>query len=182
MTSIDEFKESLLSLHDTRKHRISGSVGVYDIYKKLRKNKWMGLPRPLTEHEFYTIIRSVNKLLGQEILEGRDINLPCRMGRIELRKHQTGVKIVNGKLKTNLPVNWKETIKLWYEDNEAFNNKTVIRHNNKEVFRAYYNTYHANYNNKSFFQFILNRDLKRALTDKIKNNEIDAFELWHGKI
>ena len=47
----------------------------------------------------------------------------------------------------------------------------------KETFKVFYNRRRANYENKSFMQFEVNRDLKRRLKQKIKNRAIDAFRL-----
>jgi len=42
------------------------------------------------------------------------------MGTLEVRKRPTRVAIVDGKLVTNLPIDWDATLKLWYEDEESF--------------------------------------------------------------
>ena len=75
------------------------------------------------------------------------------MGRLEVRKRSNSIKFKDGKVVTDLPVNWDATLKLWYEDEESYNNKILIREENKETFRIHYNKIKANYNNKSFYQF-----------------------------
>lgn len=99
------------------------------------------------------------------------------MGLLELRKRIPSITLENGKIKTNLPVDWDKTLKLWASDIQAYNNKTLVRHESKEVFKVYYNKTKAIYNNKHFYTFTLNRDLKLALKEKVRNNEIDAFLL-----
>ena len=47
----------------------------------------------------------------------------------------------------------------------------------KEIFKVFYNKKSANYENKSFMQFDVNRDIKRSLTQQIKNRAVDAFKL-----
>ena len=47
----------------------------------------------------------------------------------------------------------------------------------KELFKIFYNKGSAEYINKSFYQFKLNRELKLALKQRIKNNQIDACTL-----
>ena len=83
----------------------------------------------------------------------------------------------NGKLVTNLPVDFDKTIRLWYEDEEAHKNKTVVRFEAREGFKIRYDKNMANYNNKIFYEFLPNKELKRELSIKIKNGEIDAFLL-----
>jgi hypothetical protein len=86
-----EFRISVCHLNEHRTHKVSGSLGVYDAYKYIRKNKWFDIGRPLTEHEFYSIIRRVNNYLAEELLKGHDISLPHRMGRLELRKYDAKI-------------------------------------------------------------------------------------------
>lgn len=177
---MNDFRKTVLKVNDSRKHKVTGSLGVYDAYKYIRKNKWFNIGRPLTEHEFYSIIRRVNEYLAYNLLHGHDIILPNRMGRLELRKTNTYIKLDNGKLKTNLPIDWDRTLQLWQEDEEAYNNKTLLKIEQKELFKCQYNKDLANYKNKSFYQFSLNRDLKKRISKKIKNKELDALSYKNG--
>ena len=174
---MDNFRKEVLKVNESRVHEINKSLGVYDAYKWIRKNKWLDIGRPLTEHEFYTIIRQINNLFADNIIEGNDIHLPHRMGDIELRKYENIIEFRNGVLVDSLPIDWDRTLKLWYEDEEAYKNKTLIKMEEKETFRVFYNKRTANYENKSFMQFEANRNLKLRLKQKIKNKTIDAFKI-----
>ena len=174
---MDDFRKEVLKVNESRVHKVRNSLGIYDSYKWIRKNKWLDIGRPLTEHEFYTIIRQVNNLLADNILDGNDIHLPHRMGDIELRKYENIIEFRNGVLVDSLPIDWDRTLKLWYEDEEAYKNKTLIKMEEKETFRVFYNKRTANYENKSFMQFEANRNLKLRLKQKIKNKTIDAFKI-----
>lgn len=174
---MDDFRRSILKVDGPRKHKVNNSNGVYQAYKYIRKNKWFDIGRPLIEHEFYTIVRQVNNYLADELLHGHDITLPHRLGRIELRKYDARITINDGVLKTNLPVDWDRTLKLWSEDEEAYKERTLVKMEEKEIFKVFYNRRNANYENKSFYEFEVNRDLKRRLKQKIKSGAIDAFKL-----
>lgn len=174
---MDDFRRSILKVDGPRKHKVNNSNGVYQAYKYIRKNKWFDIGRPLTEHEFYTIVRQVNNYLADELLHGHDITLPHRLGRIELRKYDARITINDGVLKTSLPVDWDRTLKLWSEDEEAYKERTLVKMEEKEIFKVFYNRRNANYENKSFYEFEVNRDLKRRLKQKIKSGAIDAFKL-----
>lgn len=174
---MDDFRKKVLKLDKPRQHKVNNSLGVYDAYKWIRKNKWLDIGRPITEHEFYTIIRQVNNLLAENFLKGRDIVLPHRLGTIELRKYETKMSFNNGKLHTNLPIDWDRTLKLWAEDKEAYKEKMLVKVEEKEIFKVFYNKGKANYNNKSFYEFEVNRDLKRRLKQRIKDGLIDAFKI-----
>ena len=110
---MDNFRKEVLKVNKSRKHTVSGSLGVYDAYKYIRKNKWFDIGRPLSEHEFYIIIRQVNNLLVEELINGNDVELPHKLGKLELRKFEKRVSFINGVLYTNLPIDWDKTLKLW---------------------------------------------------------------------
>ena len=171
----NHFKEKVLRLHDSRIHEVTNSLGVYDAYKYIRKNGWFDIERPLKEKEFYRIIREVNKSLAAYLVRGGEIKLPHKLGTLEIRKKPTRIAIVNGKLVTTLPIDWDATLKLWQEDEESYQNKTLIRTESKELFKIYYNKKDANYNNKSFYEFRPNVEIKKELSQNIKRGIIDAF-------
>lgn len=160
------------------KGKVTNSMGVYDFYKAIRKHHWYNIGRPVSEKEFYAIIRGVNDLLAEELKEGRTVTFPIRMGKLELRKHEVGAFISNGRLKITYPPDWSETLKLWYKDEEARRNKTIMRQENQFVYYIKYCTKgnDANYNNKGFYQFTLNTFIKKALSRNIKQGKIDT--LW----
>ena len=147
----EEFLNSIKKVSDTRHHKVSNSYGVYDGYKYYRKNKPKESKYVLSESQYFAIIRK------------------------ELRKYNPRVFFECNKLKTNLPIDWDRTLKLWYEDEESFRNKTLIKVEEKELFKIYYNKSKANYINKSFYQIQFNRELKKKLKTKIKEGNIEAF-------
>lgn len=175
-----EFRRKVLKLNEPRVHRVTNSYGVYDAYKYYRKNRPKNSKYVLTESEYFSIIRQINLILGDKLLEGRDIILPRRMGSIELRKRPAKVEFIDGEVVDNLPIDWNTTLKLWSEDEGSYNEKKLIKLEEKEIFSIYYSKRKANYNNKVFYRFDANRQLKVRLKDLIKNNKIDAFQLWHS--
>lgn len=174
---MDEFRRKILKVNGPREHKINNSIGVYDCYKTIRKNKWFDIGKPISEHDYYRIIRTVNNILADLLSKGHDVNLPCRMGRLELRKYEAKITLSNGKVITNLPIDWDRTLKLWSEDEEAYQKRTLIKMEEEEVFKVYYNRGKANYENKSFFAFDINRELKKKLKKNIKEGRIDAYKL-----
>lgn len=172
---LKEFRRKVQKLNQPRHYTVNNSWGVYDAYKYYRKNKPKDKIYILTESQYFAIIRKINLLLAEELSNGNDITLPYHMGTIELRKFNGDIRIdSNGKVKTNFPIDWNKTLELWYEDEEAYKDKTLIRLEEKEIFKLYYNKNSANYENKSFYEFIFNKDLRVRLKQKIKEGVIDA--------
>lgn len=178
METLEEFRSRILRRSESRTHKVRGSLGIYDGYKFYRKNKPKESQYVLTESQYFAITRKVNDLLAEELIKGEDVKFPHRMGRLEIRKNDREVRIgKNGEIITNLPIDWDQTLKLWYEDEEAYKAKTLIKVDEKEVFRVYYNRGFANYNNKSYYEFQVNRELKKRLKQRIKEGRIDAMYL-----
>lgn len=176
--SLEEFRQRVLGVDKPRKHKITGSIGIYSGYKYYRKNKPSDHKYVLSESQYFAITRMANTLLANNIINGEDIVFPFRMGSLEIRKNDRQIKIgANGEVITNLPIDWDKTIRLWYEDEEAYKNKTLIKVEEKEIFKVYYNRGLANYNNKSCYEFEVNRDLKKRLKQNIKEGKIDAMYL-----
>lgn len=174
---MDEFRRKVLKVDYSRNHKVKNSIGVYDIYKHIRKNKWYDIGQPITEHQFYTIIRQVNNVLADNLLKGNDIVFPNKMGRLEVRKFEPIIRFDDNKLTVRLPIDWDRTLKLWSEDEEAYKERTLVKMEEKEIFKVCYNKTRADFPNKGFYQLQINRDLKIALKKKIKLGNFDAFLL-----
>lgn len=170
-----DFKSTLKKVRGKRIHKTTNSLGVYDAYKWIRKNKWFDIGRPLTEKEFYSIIRAVNEELACLLSNGQEVTLPERMGKIELRKQDPFIGFKDGKLHVHLAIDWDQTLQLWYEDQEAFEKKQLIKIPEKHIFKFIYTKTRATYPNKSFFELVINRQIKLNIKNKIKQGTIDAF-------
>lgn len=155
--------------------KVRGSIGVYDIYKYIRKNKWYDIGRPVKEHEFYSIIRGINKLMAKELAEGHSVTFPHKMGTLELQKYHVGVNIVDGKLKNTYPIDWSKTLRLWYEDEEAYRDRVLLRNECPWKYHIYYNKFRANYENKCFYQFVPNSFINRELAQNINQGKVDTY-------
>lgn len=175
MEGLEEFKRRVRKVSAPRKAKVTGSLGIYDGYKYYRKTKPEGKKYILTESQYFAITRKVNDLLASEVANGNDLRLPCRMGTIEIRKNDRKVVMdSDGKMHNNLPIDWNKTLELWYEDKESHDNKTLVRMDEKEIFKIYFNRETATFNNKSYYEFVVNKDLKVRLKHKIKEGVIDA--------
>lgn len=176
------FKANVAKLRNKRKHKLAKSYRNKDAWRWIKKHKLFKEDYPISEKLFGTIIKDVHAALINKLLAGGTITLPYGMGKIELVKKKAVFKYKNGKLITNLPVDWDKTLKFWEEDIKAFKQKKVIRQDTKWLYKIIYNKKGSNFKNKSFFSFYPNRQLKKDLSNKIKNNEVDTFILDYGRI
>jgi hypothetical protein len=101
--------------------------------------------------------------MAEQLISGKDVKFPQRMGQLEVRKYNTYVKYQEGKIKTNRGIDWNATLKLWFEDEDAKKEKLLVKAEDSEVFTILYNRMIANYNNKTLYQFKPNRSLRLAI-------------------
>ena len=173
----EEFRKRVIRGNEHHTFEVTNSNGTKEAWRWLKKNRWLDLGQPVTEREFVIIIKTINLHLRDQLIQGKDIDLPHRMGRIEIRRFEAKLEFKDGKLITNLPVDWKRTLELWYEDESAKESKTLIRQENRTRYSIHYDRTKALYNNKAFYQFIPNRDVKVGLKENIINGGLDAFLL-----
>lgn len=164
-------------IEDRRLHRVKSDYGSGDYYKAYSKDNKSKVSRSV----FSNILREFNSHVRDRIsTKGAEYIMPCQVGKIELRKIQTEVKIDDdGNILNTLPVNWRETRKLWSENEKARLNNTKIRYTNEHTggytFRIFYRTAKANFKNKSIYKMKFNRTMKRQLSISIFAGKIDAF-------
>lgn len=172
--SLEDFKKRIVG-KSPKTYRVRNSLGVYDAYKYYRKNKPKDKKYILTESQYFSIIRQINLLMAEYLLNYGIIELPQRMGTLEVRKYDTKIKIgKDGKVYSNLPIDWDRTLKLWYDDEDSYKNKVLLRQEVDEIFKLYYNRARCNYNNHSYYEFSFNKDLRIRLKQQIKRGLIDA--------
>ena len=172
----EEYRDALQKKTQHKQAKIRNSWGVYDAYKHMRKRGWYDIGRPLKEGEFYAVIRGINKLLADNISAGIDVNFPWGMGNLEIHKVKCGVSLVDGRVKNTYPISWPKTIRLWFEDEEARKDKTLVRNEYEYLHFITYSRRNATYQNQCFYKFTTNRFAKLALAENIKKGKIDS--LW----
>lgn len=122
-----------------------------------------------------------DEMIDKIIYENYEWSLPFRLGRIFIRKFQTKVKIEEGKVINNYPPDWNATLALWERDEEARENKTVVKHLNKGtsgyVYRFMYSKRTANYKNKYAWWFKPTRQNKMKLKSAI-NQGYDFYNAY----
>lgn len=174
-----DYREFSSEIRKTRAHKtakVRNSWGVYQAYKLMRKNSWYDIDRPLKEKEFYAIIRGINDLLAKNISNGIDVKFPWGMGGLEIHRVKCGVSLVDGKVKNTYLISWPETLKLWYEDEEARNNKSLVRQEQEYIYLISYTKRNASYTNQCYYQFAPNRFARIALQENVKKGKIET--LW----
>lgn len=168
-----DFLKQFKKVTHPRKHRATNSWTLQEIYRTFKRNN---KDCSISNKQYGSIIKSINKKYQMLLSLGYDIKLPCQMGRLEIRKAEAVFKKNGQKIVYTAPIDWYRTLRLWYEDEECRKNKTIVKSEEREIYKVYYNKQRAKYNNKMFFKFSTNRNLKLLLKDNIKHRKIDAFK------
>lgn len=165
-----EFQNKICKATEKRKTTLVGGYLSADFYRYIKEE--IDIDTVLLQN----IIGDLNQGIGECLLKGKKVRLP-HIGDLELRKFARNITTVNGEVKTNLPINWKATLDLWEKDPKAYEERFLIKLNVPYIYRVYYIHSLSRFKNLPYIKFKLNRGLKRALTSKIQNKEIDAFLL-----
>ena len=166
----EEYIADVKNIKGHRKHKFTGSYTIRDYYYYYNKQK-----KGLTEHQFSSILKEIFKRIAEHLSMGEDLKLPHKMGSLEIRKRPKVTTFKHNKVRTNLPIDWNETLKLWYSDAKCREKKKVVRCDVPDIFKVYYNKKRARYNNMGFMKFRTARSLKLALKQEIQNNNLDSF-------
>lgn len=174
--TLEEYKKKIKKVSNKRNSNIKDSYGIIDGFLYYReKKKAEGKPF-IKKHEYFLITRKINNILREKFSNAEiDIILPAKLGTIELRKTPVKKNIVDGKLVTTAMIDWNKTLELWYEDQEAFDNRVLVKTNSNISFKIHYNKDRAEYIGKSYYDFFPNRELKNMLKKNIRDNKIDAY-------
>lgn len=157
--------------------------GMSDYYK-FYKSKYMDNEEfNISSKEYNEIVSDYNLGIKDLILNDNfDFKIPFNMGILGLRKYKPNIKIKDNKIVTNnLPINPRETRKLWDSNPEAKSKKIYIRYTNKHsdgyVFTVHYFRSTARFKNKTAYKITLKREFKRKVSERAIEKSIDAFIL-----
>jgi hypothetical protein len=84
--SLEDYFKEVKNVHSDRKHKITGSqntIAGFHYYRKIRpKEKSF----TLLDKEYLSIIREMNNLVVDYLIENKSIRLPSGFGKIEICK------------------------------------------------------------------------------------------------
>lgn len=158
-----------------RNHKIKCHYGSNDFYAYYQKMGGI-----LCRKQFGDILKKMNQMISEKILEGYSFKMPCRMGVLAVTKKKEFLDIKDGKAVTNRPIDFKSTLELWEKYPEAKEEKKLVRflnkHSNGYIYKIAFNRFYATYKNKSVYSVQVNRQIKRNLAQKIFSGfELDAL-------
>lgn len=174
--TFEEYAKEIQNVHGNRKHKITGSqntISGFHYYRKIRPKEKEFV---LKDKEYLSIIREMNNLIADYLIENKSIRLPAGFGKLEIVKYETKSWIDdNGRFISTKKIDMNSTLKLWYEDEESRLNKTLVRHDDEFVFRFNYPQYGRIYKYNGYYSIKFNRQLQQKLKLAIQAGNYDTF-------
>lgn len=174
----EEFLKKFKNVSGPRHHKISNSSGMAAAFAFYRRNRPQTPEYVLSRSQFDKTINAMNLLLIENLFENKEFKLPCGLGKLFITKQKNTSTIGNsGNLITTNPIDIAATFKLWYEDEECFNKRIKVRHEDEYMFKLRYSKCKSRVKNMTYFHFNYGRDIKKKLKNIIKNNNtFDTYE------
>ena len=97
MMKFEDFIKEVKKVNNERHHKVTNSYGSKDAFHYYRQIRPKDSKYVLTDCQYLKIIRLINNQLRIKLINGEDVLLPERMGRLELRKSIPTIKFENGK-------------------------------------------------------------------------------------
>lgn len=165
------------------KNIISGCYGIYNYWLYYNKIKPKTDKYKITWKEHSDIIHAVHRELKEEIFNTGSFDLPYNIGSLVLIKGADQfVKFKDGEVKIphTYVIDWDRTHELWYNDEEAYANRTLIRFEVKNMYHIVFNKKHGSFKNQSYYKFRTVRNFKKDVAKRAKNNTLDNFFVRYG--
>jgi hypothetical protein len=99
-----------------------------------------------------------------------------------LRRREVKPEMINGKVRYVAPIDWGETNKLWREDEDAKENKQLVKVKPGYVYFIKYLRSLVNKTKMKYYTFSTVRNIKRnKMKEVIESNHINALDFYDPK-
>ena len=172
LKDIGAFEKEIKKVTGKRNHLCKNSYLISDYYRYYNKIK--------PDFKKYNINRAIygkilNMFYEKVLYDFKETNTLKLMdlGYCYIRLRKVTPKIINDELVYEAAVNWKETMKLWYEDEESRLNKVLVRHtgSNNTFYRIKYKGL-AKIGNTKYFKLNVSRRVKKLIKELSEEGKI----------
>lgn len=166
-----QFKNDIKKVSGNRKHKVTNSYGMKDAFIYYKKTRPKDKQYVLTDSQYRTLVKKVNILLSNILLEYGELKLPLDMGYLKVYKKENKPRLKDNKVVYNAPIDWNKTLELWATDNEARVSKTLVKVTPGDLYSIKYKHRYCKFKNKEYYLFKVHRSIKLKLKDKIIKKE-----------
>ena len=139
----------------------------YIVYKNMSDN-------PINISQYVQIINLFMKFLISKLFETGEINIPERLGKLNIIGKKVKIRIEDGEIKGLAP-DWVKTKELWDSDPIAKKNKQLVYHFNEETngirYKFFWSKNRVLVSNKTLYNLRMTRSNKRELSKLVKEGK-----------
>ena len=173
---MSNFIDQVKKVKGKRKAKIKNSYGSedYQIYYKRKYNTKIKLSL------FSNIFKDcMEQLVNNYLMQYLTVRLPSKLGELHFEKYtfKPQQRKDGTWTKRNYP-NWSKTLELWEHDEEARQNKIVVKEDLPYYHRLVYETKRWDFYNHQFFKFKVVRRLYQKMHQELTLNK--KFKLWQS--
>lgn len=146
--------------------KISNSYGIIDYYKYYREHS----KHKVNDKLYRKILQAIDKECETFFLEDRVLHFPCGLGNVQIQKIP-----FKRNVKKPQAVDWKETLKLWYEDEDAHKKKIKILKEIKDIILFTYSKGKRFYSATRFVCLDVSRGFKKKVQKLQEENNFECY-------
>lgn len=173
-----DFVKRVAKVSGNRNHRVSNSSGMAAAILFYNNNRPKHSSYVLTRTQYSNIVNEMNILMIDKLFKDKSFNLPCGLGELRISKRMTKTFLTDDDtLVCTKPIDMSATLKLWHEEPECYENRTVVRKDEDFVFRLTHSRVKATAKNAKYYYIRFGRSIKKKLRDVILNEkDFDTYE------
>lgn len=175
LNDLNKFMIQVKNANGPRNHIAKNSYDTKDFYRNYIKGLDKNSDLFITERKYGEIIKVTNDIIKERLLDGCQVVFPYGLGSLQIESHENTIKIVNGTIHTSYMIDWNETIKLWFSDNECRKKKTLVRNDNPLRYVVQYRRPKIPMANKQCICFLPCRDLTGKINTKMKEEGLNVI-------
>lgn len=146
--------------------------------RKLYEDSLPRLPEGMGYMAWRRLVRMINEEMVEDLLAGKVVKLPHRMGSLSIRRKDRKVKMGDdGKPYVNTPIDWGATVRLWAEDADARSRKTLLHHESRHVYAVLWTKDNISYLSENRITFRVARPVKLRIKERLKDDDIDCLAM-----
>lgn len=141
-------------------NKFSNTGVMPDAYKEYIKH--VQCKDRITRTQFRDIVEACSSWIILQLLRGVEVSLPCNVGSLHVGKKKYDEKRDN-------KIDWFATKKLWLEDEESAEEKTLVKFDEEYIYGILYLSNKSKLKHRKIHKFKASRLLKKMLKKQIQN-------------
>lgn len=172
--SYNEFNVSIRKAREKKVYAKSLDTRSIAVMIKKRNPQFSNIPR----NTFSRLLNRMFELISEDIFDnGEKYELPYGLGTMYLQVNEHTKKQAFKNIEANMKINWNETLKLWYNDKDAMDNRRFIRFEFRPL-RARLALKRGSTKIQIWYFFVIKklRSSSKRIVEHLNNNDIIGFE------